>query len=186
MKNAKHNFISKVEAGRRLGCDRETIYAAIGTGKLAVDSQGRIFDYAEAARKGTARRNLRMMAQVLAGKLITPPIYADEFTQWSRVLSELTQEEIIVMATYYKSLADAPGQDGTKILRALANTTAELMIKKLCRSEDDVRAILQSLGRYGLFLQQSTFGGINYMCTHRMSELMKLIRIEAVLAEPER
>jgi hypothetical protein len=127
-----------------------------------------------------------MMAQVLAGKLRTSPIYADEFTKWSRILSELTQEEIIVMATYYSAQESDPTQDGTKMPRALAATAAEMKQRRLCESEDDVRAILQSLGRYGLFLQGSAYGGIVYSCTSRLAELMKLIHIDAVLAEPER
>jgi hypothetical protein len=39
---ADQQFISKVEAARRLGCDRETIYAAIRRGDLIVDERGRI------------------------------------------------------------------------------------------------------------------------------------------------
>jgi hypothetical protein len=69
-----------------------------------------VFEYANAAERGAARRNLRLLAQVLAGSIITKPIYADEFLRWSRILADLTREEILVLGLYLQGYERLPSK----------------------------------------------------------------------------
>jgi hypothetical protein len=56
--------------------------------------------YSRAALEGTARRNLRLMAQVMVHNVPqAPSLYADEFLRWADVLASLRREECIAVAT---------------------------------------------------------------------------------------
>jgi hypothetical protein len=58
-----------------------------------------------AAREGTARLNLRLLAKAIAGKLRVGSLVADEFLQYAEALASLSRDEIIVIGTMYKMWA---------------------------------------------------------------------------------
>jgi len=53
----------------------------------------------DAVEKGTARRNLRLMAQVIAGLKRNRAFEFDNFQRWATVLETLTRDEILVLGT---------------------------------------------------------------------------------------
>jgi hypothetical protein len=66
------------------------------------DAIGVIVRYLRAARDGTARLNLRLLAKAIAGKLRSGGLVADEFLQYAEALSSLSRDEIIVLGTMYR------------------------------------------------------------------------------------
>jgi hypothetical protein len=79
-----------------------------GTGTLAAqaasedDAIGVIVRYLRAAHEGCARLNLRQLAKVIAGKLQTGRLVADEFFQYAEALALLSREEIVVIGMLYR------------------------------------------------------------------------------------
>jgi hypothetical protein len=67
-----------------------------------------IVRYLRAAREGTARLNLRLLAKAIAGKLRSGNLVADEFLQYAEVLATLTRDEIILLGTMYRYLKAPP------------------------------------------------------------------------------
>ncbi|MDR3526902.1 MAG: hypothetical protein P4L57_06445 [Rhizomicrobium sp.] len=148
-----------------------------------------VFEYANAAEHGAARRNLRMLAQILVGALVTPPIYASEFLRWSRIIADLTREEIIVLAHFYRANKE-PGFMDTKLpdYRGLQKRVLlELQRLGVMDKIIDLTSTLGALERTGLVVYSvAGFGGAYHRITPKLEKLMALIRIEDVLAEPNR
>jgi hypothetical protein len=65
-----------------------------------------IVRYLRAAREGTARLNLRLLAKAIAGKLRSGNLVADEFLQYAEVVGSLSRDEIIVIGAVYKVWAE--------------------------------------------------------------------------------
>ena len=149
-----------------------------------------VFDYVEAARQGAARRNLLMLAGILAGRLAAPPIYASEFLRWSRILADLTTAEIITLGklhSIYNNQRWATA-DGNKDYNGLTEHLKEVLIGDgIARNALDVYSILGALQRTGLVVYSAgSFGGSWHLPTPSLDDLLKLIDIEEVLAEPNR
>lgn len=145
-----------------------------------------VFEYASAAERGVARRNLRALAQLLAGELLTPPIYADNFLRWSRVLADLSREELIVLAKFFNAWKLPQDDPSLRGIRTFQYVLKELQEAKVCVDENDFESVLQALTRTGFVISQSGFGRIIYAPTLKLDQIMKLIRIEDVMNEPDR
>jgi hypothetical protein len=143
-----------------------------------------VFDYAEAARQGAARRNLRLLAQIMAGALVTPPIYASEFLRWSRMLADLTREELIVLAEWYAAFQHPTAKNN--LASIFPAVRGKLLVKRIISEDEELTSILQALGRTGLIVQKSAVGTDIYFTTPRLEHLMRMVRMEEILAEPER
>jgi hypothetical protein len=155
-----------------------------------------VFGYAEAARQGAGRRNLRMLAQILAGAIAAPPVYASEFLRWSRILADLTTEEIIVLAECHRAFKAltannelAPNVAAWNIFKSMA---ADFKSRHVIGDAAELETIFQALVRTGLVIQQSgatggaLAGGTIYTPSDRLDRLIALIRIDDVLAEIDR
>ncbi len=55
--------------------------------------------YIRSAQEGAARKNLHLMADVMAGMIERDAIYADDFLREASVLSELSGKEIIILGS---------------------------------------------------------------------------------------
>jgi hypothetical protein len=143
-----------------------------------------VFEYTEAARRGAARRNLRLLAQIMAGQLVTLPIYASDFLRWSRILTDLTREELIVLAEWYKAFQHpTAASQPAGIFHAIAG---HLKVDRIIARDEELTSILQALGRTGLIIQNSSFGNLDYSPSPKLDQLMRLVQMDKVLAEPER
>ncbi|MBM3567994.1 MAG: hypothetical protein FJX46_04475 [Alphaproteobacteria bacterium] len=65
-----------------------------------------LFRYIRAAQEGSARLNLRLLAQVIAGQAHCGNLIADEFLYYADILSGLKREEIIFVAELHRALAN--------------------------------------------------------------------------------
>jgi hypothetical protein len=151
-----------------------------------------VFDYANAAMKGTARRNLRMIAQLIRSQLVTPPIYPDTFLELHRTLGELTRHEIIVLAKYHCALdrwnaqwANNPKANLPKAnIPRLIEIRDETIKEGVCENNNDYMSVVSGLVAKGLLVQ---IGNVtNIEITPKFEKIVRLINFESVNAEPER
>ena len=67
---------------------------------------GLLFRYLTATKYGAARLNLRLMAQMIAGTLQPAfTLKADELAHYSTMLSQLTRDEVQLLATMWRTVA---------------------------------------------------------------------------------
>jgi hypothetical protein len=181
----RHVLKRRAEAARHILQD-ELAHAEINIADTMDkdEAASMVFGYVESARLGTARRNLRMLARILAGSLKSPPIYAGEFLRWSRVLADLSYEEMIVLAKYHQAFQHQPEKDSQfEIFRAVYG---ELSKQGVFSDEDEMRSVLGALQRTGLILFQPGWDNGIYLVSPQLIKLMTLVDMDKVLAEPDR
>jgi hypothetical protein len=140
-----------------------------------------IYRFSKAAADGAARDNLRLLAQVIAGLKKNKALEPDKFRKWANTLEQLTRDELIVIG---KSIAlrRALGPDGThltpgefwKQLRATLETSGY--------QPNEIEPLCASLGRTGLLLSASAYGGMIYLPTPWLDELEPLADVEGITA----
>jgi len=95
-----------------------------------------IYRYGRAAHEGVAKTNLRLLAQVIAGRNFSEPLTADKFLYYADILSSLKLEEITLLGIIVRE----------KAYNAYGAATA----LKTHFSEQKSEEIFQSLLRTGL------------------------------------
>ena len=172
---------------RRLSAAREILMQELDSGGIDLDEATEsdecatmIFEYARAAQHGAARRNLRLLAQVMRGTLMTKPLYPNEFMRWSKILSDLSREEIILLATLQKFQSDPKNQNPR------LSTQNELVGRdKVFPNEEEFNATAYALLRTGLIILLNPFGGLSFRASPLVDKLIKFANIEIVLKEPD-
>lgn len=138
----------------------------------------RVFDYGVAATKGKARRNLRLLAQLIVSELRTPAIYPDTFTELFALVADLSYQEMVVLSRYhaiYRATKDAPPNGAWSDIR---NT----LVGNVLESDDELLSIVQGLARTGLLFQRSNGPGTDQP-SPKMFRLMHLVDLEGALGE---
>jgi hypothetical protein len=137
-----------------------------------------VFEYAEAAKRGAARRNLRLIAQVMANSLKqTPPVYADDFLRWATLLASLSREEISLAATMLR-LWSHPLAKSSVSGTTLAVKAELIGSGKLFPNESEFDATAFALSRTGLVIPVSGYGGTHHQPTKRLEILANMARLE--------
>jgi hypothetical protein len=146
-----------------------------------------IYRYLRAAQEGTARINLRLLAQVIAGKNMAETLTADKFLYYADIISSLKMEEIKLLGIMVRERKDS------------AYAAREALHRQF--SEEKSQEIFQSLLRTGLviFYQEVTvkenddrkmFGKeyigdlhTDYHLTSLMKDVCRLISFEEALQQ---
>jgi len=145
-----------------------------------------VFEFASAAQKGAARRNLRIIAQVMAGAVLSRPVYADDFLRWSHDLSSLSREEIIalgVLGKNYEVAAKLSTHDDSANRRALTFTLTMsdlLGPNKLCTSAEELYSLFGALTRTGLVVSWSS-GTLYYSPSAKLRRLLQIVDLDRVI-----
>jgi hypothetical protein len=139
-----------------------------------------IYRFLKAAADGAARENLRLLAQVIAGLKKNKALEPDKFRKWANILEQLTRDELLVIgkAIAIKRKMASEGvafipNDFSNHLRSdlIASGYQATVIDPLCAS----------LGRTGLFLGASGYGGVMvYLPMPWLDELGTLADVESV------
>jgi hypothetical protein len=69
-----------------------------------------IYRYMLAVRDCSARRNLRLLARVIAGLGQRDRLFADDFNKYAEALSRLTRDELLVLGTLYRHKREQRGR----------------------------------------------------------------------------
>jgi hypothetical protein len=111
--------------------------------------------FAKAAEEGTARQNLKLLAQVIFGLKRNRTFEFDKFQACANVLETLTRDEILFLGHF---LARGP----------LSGTFDNLQAE----------ALAAGLTRTGMLLPFSTLGSTNYAPAPRQFEICDLAQID--------
>jgi hypothetical protein len=125
----------------------------------------------DAVSKGTARRNLRLMSQVVVGLKRNRLFEFDNFQRWANVLETLTRDEILVLGGAYWLMK-----------RGVEDVWAGLkdeLVPKPFKTQIDLEAVCAALARTGLLIPMSAWGGLVYRFTEGVGQLGALADLEA-------
>ncbi len=150
---------------RRVETSRELLLEELSRGDILPpeaaardDAVAVIYHYVRSACVGTARVNLRLLAQAIAGRLRSKTLVAGEFLLHADALSALSRDEIILLATMYRihnQFRDAP-----TIKSLWPETVQEL--EAFDWSKDRVQGVAGRALRSGYVLAASAWGGLAF------------------------
>lgn len=127
----------------------------------------------DSVSKGTARKNLRLMAQVISGLKRNRLFEFDKFQKWATVLEALTRDEILVLAKTHK-LMQREG-DTWSLLK-------EELVPRTFSTQAELESVCASLLRTGLMLPTSGWGSLVYHPSESIKELGSLAELETDLS----
>jgi hypothetical protein len=129
----------------------------------------RLFD---ATQKGAARRNLRLLAQVIVGLKRCRAFQFDRFQRWANVVESLTRDEILVLGTAYRVLRDGVETDFRW------QEIRQRLVPRTFAEQHELEAVCAALLRTGLVTPVSAFGGLAYRFSDSTKELGELAELE--------
>jgi hypothetical protein len=149
---------------------------------LEDDAAAFIFRYIRAAEEGTARLNLRLMAQVIAGQHQHPTLTADEFLYHASIVASLRREEIILLGTVLRHwLANGHELDGVVRNRSALQAAKAALIPSHFLNDDELTATMAAITRTGLLVPGSAFGSIAYNVSPLLERLNALASFETAI-----
>lgn len=144
-----------------------------------------LYRYARAAHEGTARLNLRLMAQVLVGQLRTERLQANEFLVYADVLTALRRDEIVLLGCFYRhwhTLASDQTERDPRAFEAQKMTRSEL-VPQYFANDGEVDAAFAAIVRTGLLGTTTGFDGGTYWPTRLFAKLCSDARFEAAAGQ---
>ncbi len=129
--------------------------------------------YIRSAQEGAARKNLHLMADVMAGMIERDAIYADDFLREAGILSELSGKEIIILGSIWRITEG----DGHKPEHGRnARKAADLLVPSLFPTDRQFVEALSALSRTGLVMPLShEQGHMGYTTTAAYRRLTELV-----------
>jgi hypothetical protein len=124
----------------------------------------------DAALKGAARRNLRLMSEVIVGLKRHRLFEFNNFQRWANVLETLTRDEILILGTAYR-LKKKGVEDVWAGLK-------EALVPEPFKTNVDLEAVCAALARTGLVLPASAWGGMVYRFNNGVVQLGTLADFE--------
>lgn len=142
-----------------------------------------LWRYSRAAIEGSARANLRLLARTFAGLAHSETMYAEKFKRFADILSDLSAEEILVLATLQQICANFGSRETYYASKSMQRLVARLVPGKFS-TEIHLHGVLAGLSRTGLISQgagtMDDIGG--WMTTPLMDEVAVLAKLEEELA----
>lgn len=145
--------------------------------------------YGRAAQEGTARLNLRLMAQVVAGQVERRCLYADDFLRYADLLAGLRREEIILLGTVHRHwhAAEVQSLEHGRRQQATRDRARSELVPVPFKEDDDFYAAAEAVTRTAL-LRTADAVEDDYMLfqpTRLLDELCSMAPFEAaVFDEP--
>jgi hypothetical protein len=146
-----------------------------------------------AAVEGTARLNLRLMAQVVRGKILQKGLVASEFLFYANLLADLKRPELVLLGTVLRCEMTNPDIKGNQ--SKTASAVKEILVGQLYfPDEQSVEMYCETVARHGLLVEppgdkRMAWGSFPVLPSRILRELATLIDIESALqtenAEPD-
>jgi hypothetical protein len=120
-----------------------------------------ILRFQDASIKGMARRNMRLMAQIIAGRVAASDLRADDFLDYLDRLSRLSREEILLLGYILKAHKDLKPDNGklegyTLWDHLIAHHTGN----EIFPDADTIEATAWGLGQSGFLWQRADVDNI--------------------------
>jgi hypothetical protein len=126
--------------------------------------------FSKAVDEGAARRNLRLLAQVIAGLKRNKTFDPDRFRRWCGILEQLTRDELVALGRAY-ILAIKLKEVGKEADSRLFSQSLLDDLKFGGYVPLEIEALFVSLARTGIFIPMPAFGSINYIPSPWLFEL---------------
>jgi hypothetical protein len=155
---------------------------------------GLLHRYLNATKQAAARRNLRLMAQVLAGSLEHDcPFQPDKLASCAELVGNLTRDEIKFLAVFWTSHLEATNSSLATVDQSIPSVqliqiktqdiALERLVPRIFRNAIEFSAVGGSLTRTGLIVSQSVWGGTRFDISPRLVELVDLCDLESVFLD---
>jgi hypothetical protein len=128
----------------------------------------------EAVNRGAARRNLRLLAQVIIGLKRNRAFEFDRFQKWATVLESLTRDEILVLGKTLE-IMKGPGHVWSLLV--------DRLVPQTFKTNAQLASVCARLLRTGLLLPNPALGTLTYGPTDDLKELGELAELEASLKD---
>lgn len=144
-----------------------------------------IYRYHRAAEANAARRNIRLLAQLIVGLQCEGDLVSDAFDAYANLVAQLTREQIIILARFHAAYErEVASNPDTNKATSEAWRVVELeLVPAVIASKEYMRAVLGQLAGLGLLLPSSGFGTLIYPPSPILSELMRLVDLERAALE---
>jgi hypothetical protein len=145
---------------------------------------GLLFRYLNAVKQGAAKRNLRLLAQLLARGIHKDfRLESDKLAANALLLQDLRHDELQFIGAFWKEhLALGGSADTPELLHREINKKAvNILVPEVFESMAKFTAIGVALQRTGLFYAPATWDGPLFCISPKLIELMTLCDIESVL-----
>jgi hypothetical protein len=136
-----------------------------------------VLRFSKAVADGSAKENLRLLAQVIAGLKKYRALDGDKFQRWCGILEHLTRDELLVIGIAY-TIRKKIETDKTTV----ANDFWQQLQHRLDQAgykQDEISALCASVSRTGLLVPASAFGGMAYSSSTWLQQLGELANLEA-------
>ena len=147
-----------------------------------------LYRYMRAAQEGAARLNLRLMARVIRSQIEHEGLYASEFLRHAELISSLSREEVILLATRHRLRSEfdkAKQSENWTDTRDVNKQVEDGLIPTVFATRLELNAAMTALQRTGLIWPgaAAVSGGFVWQDTPLMDRIVKLAQFENVLEE---
>lgn len=184
--------------GRKMAEARDELLEAMKRGEIdALEAKNQdesiavIYRYFVAARDGSARKNLRLMARCICNLQTRDLLTADEFNRYAELLSRMTREQVLIAGRAARALSEvkqamlkmaqepAEAEKGEKELPNLAWKAVQDACRGLGFSNDELQSIFAELGGLGLMIVMSAWGSTAYIPSPKLEKVAELAEFES-------
>jgi hypothetical protein len=163
---AREILLSELRSGDRLAFDVD-----------ADSFYGLLFQYLNAVKIGSAKRNLRLLAQVVReGSILPIPFQPDEIASCAKQIADLSHEEILLLGELQRQRTKllSVEADGDYLKIGVSDATKEALVPKFLPTEADFLSVASALQRSGLVRLPSVWGGGRVDTTPKFEKLIQL------------
>ena len=141
-----------------------------------------LFRYLNAVKQGLARRNLRLLAQIINnGCRPNIDFVADELAEFADLVATLSRDELVLLAGLWRNHQVGQAISSEDEWLRVYNATLEELVPSYFGSKGEMMGVAASLLRTGCVTTPAVWGGNRIDVTSKFYKLMKLCNIESVL-----
>ena len=133
--------------------------------------------FSKAVDEGAARRNLRLLAQVIAGLKKNKAFDPDKFRRWCGIIEHLTRDELIVLGRAHVIAVKLRGSADESNSQAFSQGLMD-DLRAVGYPPLEINALFVTLARTGVFYPMPAVGSINYLPSPWLFELCELADLE--------
>ncbi|MCJ8507644.1 hypothetical protein MUU53_06915 [Rhizobium lemnae] len=129
--------------------------------------------YSKAASEGAARRNLRLLMQIVVGLKRNKALREDAFRRWAGIVEHMTRDELMLVGQAIRLQGEIESGAVGEVERFWG-----LLLERMQEagySERETAAIAAAVSRSGLVIPVSAYGGLAYRASPWLSELYSLV-----------
>jgi hypothetical protein len=137
---------------------------------------GMIYRYHRAMIEGTARVNLRIIANLIKGISSTDDLLADEFLHFADVIASFRREELVLLAVLYRLTLASTKEDQY----AWDEVVTELVPHPF-KSSNELAGIATGVARSGFLIDADRIGGAAFLLSPVGLDIIRMTAFESAL-----